>query len=179
MVLQKRPCFCSPAARPDIYPDLRGETGQHGAKPCPLIWPLGTATHDAAIAGCLPPILAPADADLPGKPDPADRAAGLDRVERDPFGSARTSAQAYARGELTTCLRYSLDHLERRPWSREAALLAARCLSRLDFADAAEPHYERTGELDLNDLQIRAFGLVQGNHRLRNPSLRADPGTLA
>ena len=29
------------------------------------------------------------------------------------------------RGELTTCLRYSLDHLERRPWSREAALLAA------------------------------------------------------
>ena len=63
-----------------------------GAKPCPLIWPLGTATHDAAIAGCLPPILAPADADLPGKPDPADRAAGLDRVERDPFGIAWTSA---------------------------------------------------------------------------------------
>ena len=93
MVLQKRPCFCSPAARPDICPDLRGETGQHGAKPCPLIWPLGTATHDAAIAGCLPPILAPADADLPGKPDPADRAAGLDRVERDPFESARTSAR--------------------------------------------------------------------------------------
>jgi len=80
------------------------------------------------------------------------------------LGQAR---QAYARGELTTCLRYSLDHLERRPWSREAALLAARCLSRLDFADAAEPHYERAGELDLNDLQIRAFGLVRGNHRLR------------
>src|SRR5271157_1447164 len=36
------------------------------------------------------------------------------------LGQAR---QAYARGELTTCLRYSLDHLERRPWSREAALL--------------------------------------------------------
>ena len=29
MVLQKRPCFCSPAARPDICPDLRGETAQH------------------------------------------------------------------------------------------------------------------------------------------------------
>jgi len=53
------------------------------------------------------------------------------------LGQAR---QAYARGELTTCVRYSLDHLERRPWSREAALLAARCLSRLDFADAAEPY---------------------------------------
>ena len=75
--------------------------------------------------------------------------------------------QAYARSELTTCLRYSLDHLERRPWSREAALLAARCLSQLDFADAAEPYYKCTGELDLNDLQIRAFGLVRGNHRLR------------
>jgi hypothetical protein len=37
MVLQKRPCFCSPAARPDICPDLRGETAQHRAKPCPLI----------------------------------------------------------------------------------------------------------------------------------------------
>ena len=69
--------------------------GAKVARARPLIWPLGTATHDAAIAGCLPPILAPADADLPGKPDPADRAAGLDRVERDPFGSARTSAQAY------------------------------------------------------------------------------------
>ena len=76
-------------------------------------------------------------------------------------------AQLYARGELTTCLRYSLDHLQRRPWSQEAALLAARCLSRLDFADAAEPYYERAGELDLNDLQTRAFGLVRGNHRQR------------
>ena len=55
------------------------------------------------------------------------------------LGQARRSM----RGELTTCLRYSLDHLERRPWSREAALLAARCLSRLDFADAAEPYYKR------------------------------------
>jgi tetratricopeptide (TPR) repeat protein len=73
----------------------------------------------------------------------------------------------YARADLTTCLRCSLDHLERRPWSTEAALLAARCLSRLDFADAAEPYYERAGELELNDLQTRAFGLVRGNHRQR------------
>ncbi len=75
--------------------------------------------------------------------------------------------QFYTRGELPTCLRYSLDHLQRRPWSREAALLVARCLSQLDFADAAEPYYKRAGELDLNDLQIRAFGLVRGNHRQR------------
>ena len=65
------------------------------------------------------------------------------------------------RGELTTCLRYSLDHLERRPWSREAALLAARCLSRLDFADAAEPYY-------------RARRRARPE-RLTNPRLR--PGT--
>jgi len=75
--------------------------------------------------------------------------------------------QFYTRGELPTCLRYSLDHLRRRPWSREAALLVARCLSRLDFANAAEPYYQRAGELDLNDLQTRAFGLVRGNHRQR------------
>jgi tetratricopeptide (TPR) repeat protein len=75
--------------------------------------------------------------------------------------------QLYARAELTTCLRYSLDHLERRSWSLEAALLAARCLSQLDFADAAEPYYKRAGELQLNDLQTRAFGLVRGNHRQR------------
>ncbi len=63
------------------------------------------------------------------------------------------ASQFYTRGELPTSLRYSLDHLRRRPWSREAALLVARCLSRLDFADAAEPYYQRAGELDLTDLQ--------------------------
>src|SRR5208337_3704587 len=40
--------------------------------------------------------------------------------------------QAYARSELVPCLQQTLDHLTRRPWSREASLLAARCLSRLD-----------------------------------------------
>ena len=32
MVLQKRPCFCSPAARPDICPDLRGGRNSHFRK---------------------------------------------------------------------------------------------------------------------------------------------------
>jgi tetratricopeptide (TPR) repeat protein len=40
-------------------------------------------------------------------------------------------------------------------------------LSRLDYADAAEPYYRGAGSLALNDLQIRAFGLVRGNHRER------------
>ena len=73
--------------------------------------------------------------------------------------------QAYARGDLVACLQRTLDHLSRRPWSREAALLAARCLSRLDFPDAAESYYHRAGPLSLDDLQIRAYGLVRGNHR--------------
>jgi len=72
---------------------------------------------------------------------------------------------AYARGELATCLQRTLDHLSRRPWSREASLLAAHCLSQLDFADSAESYYRRAGPLSLNDLQIRAFGLARGNHR--------------
>jgi tetratricopeptide (TPR) repeat protein len=38
-------------------------------------------------------------------------------------------------------------------------------LSQLDYADAAEPYYRRAGELELNDSQTRAFGLVRGNHR--------------
>ena len=75
--------------------------------------------------------------------------------------------QAYTRGELGSCLQHALDHLDRRPWSREAVLLAARCLSQLDYAEAAEAYYKRAGGLDLNDLQIRAFGLVRGNHRQR------------
>jgi tetratricopeptide (TPR) repeat protein len=77
------------------------------------------------------------------------------------------ATRAYARGELAFSLQRALDHLERRPWSRPASLLAAHCLSRLDHADAAETYYKRAGELDLNDLQTRAFGLVRGNHRQR------------
>jgi tetratricopeptide (TPR) repeat protein len=85
--------------------------------------------------------------------------------------------QAYALGELVPCLQQALDHLERRPWSRDAALLAALCLSRLDYPDAAEPYYQRAGELALNDLQTRAFGLVRGNHRRR--AIRAFEEILA
>jgi tetratricopeptide (TPR) repeat protein len=72
--------------------------------------------------------------------------------------------RAYAQGELALGLQHALDHLERRPWSREAALLAARCLSRLDYADEAEPYYQRAGRLSLSDLQVRAYGLVRGPH---------------
>ena len=36
-----------------------------------------------------------------------------------------------------------LDHLDRRPFSHDAAVLAARCLSDLDYGTAAEAYYHR------------------------------------
>ena len=75
--------------------------------------------------------------------------------------------QAYARSDLVSCLHHALDHLGRRPWSREASLLAALSLSRLDYADAAEAYYKHAGKLGLNELQTRAYGLIRGNHRQR------------
>jgi tetratricopeptide (TPR) repeat protein len=72
--------------------------------------------------------------------------------------------RAYGRGDLVGGLQHALDHLERQPWSRAAALLAARCLSRLDYADQAEPYYRRAGRLSLNDQQTRAYFLVRGPH---------------
>jgi len=58
------------------------------------------------------------------------RSDALDRAEH-----------AYNRVDLPGCLGLALDHLDRRPWSREAARLAALCLSRLDFADRAAPDF--------------------------------------
>ena len=79
--------------------------------------------------------------------------------------SALEEAQrAYSRADLVSCLQHALDHLERRPWSHDAALLAANCLSRLDYSVEAEAYYQRAGRLSVNDLQIRAFGLVRGPH---------------
>lgn len=74
------------------------------------------------------------------------------------------AAQAAAvKGDRAGCLQHALDHLDRQPWSRSAALLAARSLSQLDFAEKAEPYYNRAGALSLDDLQVRAFGLFRGN----------------
>ncbi len=79
----------------------------------------------------------------------------------DALEAARHS---YTRGELAICLAHSLDHLRRQPWSREAAILAAHCLSRLDYAEAAEAYYKRASGLTESDLQVRAYGLVRGPH---------------
>jgi tetratricopeptide (TPR) repeat protein len=74
---------------------------------------------------------------------------------------------AYRNGDLVTALRRALDHLDHRPRDRPAVRLVALCLSRLDFADSAESYYCRAGRLGLEDLHVRAYGLVRGNCRLK------------
>lgn len=68
---------------------------------------------------------------------------------------------------IATALSLALDHLGRRPWSRPAALIAARCLSRLDHPDLAEPYYLRAGTLSRNDLHLRAYAILRSNQRDR------------
>lgn len=70
-------------------------------------------------------------------------------------------------GNYVLAVQRSLEHLERRPWSREASLIAARSLSRLDFAERAEPYYQRVRSLPLEDRHYRAYGLVRANLRER------------
>jgi tetratricopeptide (TPR) repeat protein len=73
----------------------------------------------------------------------------------------------YRLGHYPQVLREALDHLDHRPWSREAARLAALSLSRLDFPDEAEPYYRRAGGLALEDLQVRALAIHRANQRER------------
>src|SRR5260370_35092107 len=72
--------------------------------------------------------------------------------------------RAHIPGDLARCLEHALGYLGRQPGSREAALLSAHCLSRLDYAEDAEPDYRRAGKLELNDAQVRAYGLARGPH---------------
>ncbi len=74
------------------------------------------------------------------------------------------ASKAYSTGDLEHALQYALDHLDARPWSKAAAVIAANCLSRLDYSEQAEPYYRRAGALSLNDWQIRAYGLARGPH---------------
>ena len=74
------------------------------------------------------------------------------RVARDPNGYAEA-------------LRKALAHLDRQPWSLAASRVAARCLSKLDRPDLAEPHWNRVEPLDRDDAMLRADGLLRSNRR--------------
>jgi tetratricopeptide (TPR) repeat protein len=78
---------------------------------------------------------------------------------------------AYRRNELDTALRIARAHLDRRPYSRAAAILLARCLSRLGRPKEAEPYYQKACPLGLEDRHIRAYAFVVSNAR--------DPAILA
>jgi tetratricopeptide (TPR) repeat protein len=90
--------------------------------------------------------------------------------ELHPTAFARAE-EAYRRNNLVGALKIALTHLERRPFSRYAALLAARCLSRLGQPDRAEPYYQKAGSLELEDRHIRAYALVLNNSR--EPAIQA------
>jgi tetratricopeptide (TPR) repeat protein len=78
---------------------------------------------------------------------------------------------AYRRNDLVKALRLAEAHLARRPGSRSASLLAARCLSRLGRPDRAEELYQRDLPLDVEDMHLRAYALVLANRR--EPAIRA------
>jgi tetratricopeptide (TPR) repeat protein len=96
--------------------------------------------------------------------------AAFARSELYPADLAEAEA-SYRRDDLRTALGLAEGHLARRPFNRQAALLAARCLSRLGQPDQAEPHYRKAGHLDFEDQHIRAFGLVVNNRR--EPAIQA------
>ncbi len=86
-----------------------------------------------------------------------------------PPGSRRRRAVAATpHPDCVLALQQVLDYLERHPHHPEAARLAALCLSQLEFAAQAEPYYQIArgkGQLTLDDLHARAFGLARGNFR--------------
>src|SRR5438105_2732226 len=79
--------------------------------------------------------------------------------ELHPAALAEAEA-AYHRNRLDTALRAAEGHLARRPSSRSAARLVARCLSRLGRPDQAELYYRKAAPLDLEDQHVRAYALV-------------------
>jgi tetratricopeptide (TPR) repeat protein len=85
-------------------------------------------------------------------------------VDSGAVDQARTD---YARKDFAAGLCKALDHLDRQPWSTEARHLAALCLSRLDFAAAAESFYRRSGALKHDEALVRAEGIMRANQRER------------
>jgi tetratricopeptide (TPR) repeat protein len=86
-----------------------------------------------------------------------------------PRDTTRDEARsAFERRDIHDALGLALQHLERRPRDPEAALIAARCLSTLIYADEAEPYYQIARQhipLPLDARQDRALGLARSNRR--------------
>jgi tetratricopeptide (TPR) repeat protein len=73
--------------------------------------------------------------------------------------------QAYERGNDVKALGLALDHLNRRPWSQAANLVAARALWRLHDVARATPYASRAGPLGQDDRHRLGAALVlAGRH---------------
>ncbi len=92
------------------------------------------------------------------------------RADLRPDDLPRAEA-AYNRNELAKALRIAESELARRPSRGRAALLAARCLSRLGQTDRAEEFYRKARPLAVEDMHLRAYALVLANRR--EPAIRA------
>jgi tetratricopeptide (TPR) repeat protein len=82
----------------------------------------------------------------------------------DPMGRAEAD---FNRHRYSAALRAAQDHLRWFPRDRRAAMMAARCLSRLGRAAEAEDHYRMAGPLDVEDAQVRALGLLSVDQPVR------------
>jgi tetratricopeptide (TPR) repeat protein len=76
------------------------------------------------------------------------------------FDPSRRARSAYESGDYRMALRAAQDYLKNRPQDRSAALMAARCLTRLKQGRQAEEFFRRCGPLGLDDMHDRAYGLV-------------------
>lgn len=75
------------------------------------------------------------------------------------------AAKARTPEALAQAIRLAIDHLDRQPWSREAAKVAAIGLCRLDRPDEAEAYFRRMGRLTVEERRARAYALVRANRR--------------
>ena len=87
--------------------------------------------------------------------------------------------QAYWKEDFALALAHSLEHLHKQPWSGEAAVLAANCLSRLNFArgravlpSCRPARIERPADSGL-------WSGSRASARARDPSFSRGAGTLA
>lgn len=79
-------------------------------------------------------------------------------VRIDPLRHAR---KAYLSGDYRVALRAAQEDLVRRPGNRESTLMAARCLTHLGRHEEAEAYYNRSGTIELDELQAHTTRLAR------------------
>jgi tetratricopeptide (TPR) repeat protein len=91
------------------------------------------------------------------------RSTGLE----DAKSAEARAIQSADQRQWATAVSLGMEHLRRQPWSREARLVVARGLSKLDHPDLAEPYYQQSRPLELSDEHTRAYAILRANDRDR------------